>query len=121
MAYFGSSNIIPLNTLDQDPNLRSSAPLVLEIHRDVELGAMTSGVVTKTVDSALGKDKGEVLGVFPFNNKGDADNEILSFTASEGSSGGEVDVKVTSSDNTATDNNTRSFLLIGFIYPEDAS
>lgn len=129
MPYFGSDRIVPLNTLDQDPNLRSSAPLVMEIHKDVLLGDTgNNGQVTKTIsDSALGKDKGEVVGVIALESMSNEANQVFGYSAAAGSSTGEVDLTVhstngsTPSPSSAAENVIRSVILVGYIYPETVS
>ena len=113
--------ILPLYTKQDDLEHRGEIPLAFEYHENVALGALVTGIVTKTVTSNFGKGLGDVLGVIPLSTKGAGDNEILAFSASVSSTDNSVDVLVHSSDATATDNNTVSFFLFGRQIPKDFS
>lgn len=112
--------IFPFNDSALDPNVRGEAPAVQEIHRDVAMGAMVAGIKVTSVDSKIGKGLGEVWGIIPLGTKGAGDNEALAFSAALSSTDGKVDITMHSTDATATDNLTISFILVGRLLPNDA-
>jgi len=112
--------IFPFNDSSYDPNIRGEAPAVQEIHRDVAMGSMVAGVKVTAILSKIGKGLGEVWGIIPLGTKGAGNNEILAFSAALSSTANSVDITMHSSDATATDNLTISFMLVGRMLPIDA-
>ena len=111
----------PFNASQYDPNIRGEAPVGIEVHRDIVIGAMVAGVKAVEIPSAFGKGLGEVWGCWLLNNAGAGANEALVATASNATgTDGTVTVTVQSSDAAAIDNNTRSIVLFGRIVPINA-
>lgn len=111
--------IFPFNDSSFDPNVRGEAPAVQEIHRDVVMGAMVAGIKVTGVLSKIGTGLGEVWGIIPLGTKGAGDNEVLAFSAALSSTDDTVDITMHSSDATATDDLTISFILVGRMLPID--
>jgi hypothetical protein len=114
-------NLIALNPLSRDPNLRGEIPLAMEVH-DVDPAAMVAGVITADVTSKFGKGKGEIWGAFLLDNIG-GDNEIIGVSAAAHSANvGEVTITFHNSDATATTNlGSTKVIFIGKIIPVDPS
>jgi hypothetical protein len=112
--------VFPFNDSSYDPNIRGEAPAVQEIHRDVAMGAMTSGIKVTSVFSKIGTGLGEVWGIIPLGTKGAGDNEVLAFEAALSSTDDKVDITMHSSDATATDALIVDFILVGRMLPVDA-
>jgi len=112
--------VFPFNDSSYDPNIRGEAPAVQEIHRDVVMGSMVAGIKVTAVLSKIGKGLGEVWEIIPLGTKGAGDNEVLAFSAALSSTANSVDITMHSSDSTATDNLTISFILVGRMLPIDA-
>jgi len=115
-----NEDLIALNTLERDPNARGNVPLVGQLYLGQAMGAMVAGVKATDFDCKFGKGQGEVLGVIPLVTKGAGDNESLAFTvAAHSSTAGKITLTMHSSDATATDDLTISFIVVGRIYPHD--
>lgn len=109
----------PVNSLEFDPNARSSAPLVKQLVK-LDPAAMVAGVITAEVVSLFGKGKGEVLGIVPLANI-EATNELIGLTAAASSTDGQITVTINSTDATSTTNLAAFYCFIyGRIFPTDA-
>jgi len=109
-------NIFPLNNSLLDPIVKGNTPLALELHENVVMGAMTSGVITKDVNSAFGKGLGEVIGIIPLKTR-EAANLGLVYSVAASGTDGAVTVTQNSTSSSATTNVTTSFFLVGRIFP----
>lgn len=114
-------NLIALNPLNRDPNLRGEVPLAIEV-QEVDPGAMTAGVVTVDAVSKFGLNKGEVWGAYLLNNIGGA-NEIIGVSAAaHASTTGSITITFNSSSSSSIINlgSTKVF-VVGKIIPSNPS
>lgn len=111
-------NLIALNPLNQDPNLRGEIPLAIEV-QEVDPDAMVAGIITIDVDSKFGKGKGEIWGGFLLDNIG-ADNEIIGVSVAASGTAGKATITFHSSDATSVSNlGVTKVLVVGKIVPSD--
>lgn len=115
-----NEDYFPVNSLENDPNARSSVPLLKQLVK-LDPVAMVAGVITADVVSLFGKDKGEVLGILPLANI-EAANELIGLTvAAHASTEGSLTVTINSTDATSTTNLAAFYAFIyGRIVPTDA-
>lgn len=113
--------VIPLNTLEHNPDLRGSVPLVAQII-SINPAAMVAGVIAVDADCVIGKGLGEVLGIVPMQSVVAA-NEIIGLSvAAHSSDAGKITITINSNDNTSTTNiGAFNVLVFGRILPKDVS
>jgi hypothetical protein len=115
MKQFDES-LIALNTLENDPNMRGSIPLVGQLVL-IDPAAMVDGIITVTLTSPFGKNKGEVFGILPLLTKG-GNNEVLGFSAAAGTDAGTVTVTIHSDAANSTTNLAAFYIIVvGKIHP----
>ena len=111
-------NIIGLNTVSQDKELRGEVPMVQQVEL-VTVGALVAGVKAVDVVSPFGKGKGEVLGAFILNNVV-ATNEVIGVKAvAHATDEGELTLTFASHNDTSTTNcGSLYVMIVGRILPK---
>lgn len=115
------SNLFSFNNTLFQPDVAESVPLLIELHEDVSMGAMSAGTVTKSVNSEFGKGKGVPLFIIPAKTRDNISNAALSYSVAVGSTDGTITITQHSSSSSSTSNITNSFLIIGKIYPNSVT
>lgn len=114
-----SPNLFSFNNTMLSPDVAGAVPLVIEFLQDVEMGAMTSGKVSKNVASVFAN--GTPLFVIPAKTRDTIDNAVLSYSVGAGTIEGTIAITQHSSSSTSTSNITNSFLVIGTLEPNDTT
>lgn len=109
-------NLYPLNNSLLDPMVKGGIPLALELHEDVNFGAMSSGVKTKEIVSAFGTGKGEVIGIIALKSR-ETTNLGLVYTVAASSTAGQLLITQNSTSGSSSTDVTNDFLIVGRIFP----